>query len=87
METSIAERKRLARASHAFNRKGALFVELFPNLVQEPTEEDAEAEAAEQAAQAARAEAGDARLTSTLYISCAVVVCAVVGCGFLQQQL
>ena len=33
VETSLAERRRLARASHAWNRKSALFCELFPDLV------------------------------------------------------
>jgi hypothetical protein len=34
VETTVAERKRLAKASHAFNRKVAIFNELFPQLVQ-----------------------------------------------------
>ena len=34
VETSAAERRRLALASHAFNRKTALFCELFPELVE-----------------------------------------------------
>lgn len=33
VETSVAERRRLALASHAFNRKTAIFNELFSELV------------------------------------------------------
>ena len=48
VETSTAERKRLALASHAFNRKTPIFCELFPECVvhadpEQPAEEGAEA--------------------------------------------
>jgi len=86
VETSVAERRRLAKLSHKWNRKCPLFCELFPHLVQEPEADEAEAEAAEGAAQPARAEAGEGRWPGALYVSCAVVVCAVVGYAFFQQQ-
>jgi ubiquitin-conjugating enzyme E2 J2 len=44
IETSLAERRRLALASHAFNRKTPLFVELFPELVVQPAEGEADDE-------------------------------------------
>ena len=40
IETSEAERKRLALASHAFNRKSPIFCELFPELIMHPSEHD-----------------------------------------------
>lgn len=40
VEKSTAERKALARASFAFNRKTPLFCELFPDLVQPASEGD-----------------------------------------------
>ena len=44
VETSVAERRRLAAASHAFNRKTPLFCELFPEQV---VQADAEPSAGE----------------------------------------
>lgn len=40
IEASEAERKRLALASHAFNRKSPIFCELFPELIIHPSEHD-----------------------------------------------
>lgn len=66
IEVSTAERKRLALASHAFNRKTPIFCELFPDLVVEPaagSEAEAAAEAeAEAAAAAAQQHAGGSPL-------------------------
>ena len=47
VDASEAERKRLALASHAWNRKSPLFCELFPNLVVAHEEGDSEGEAAQ----------------------------------------
>lgn len=41
VEASTAERRRLALASHAFNRKTPIFCELFPQLVDESAEQAA----------------------------------------------
>jgi len=66
VEASTAERKRLAFASHAFNRKTPIFCELFPHLLTEPetgSEAEAAAEAeAEAAAAAAQQRAGGSPL-------------------------
>ena len=43
VETSLAEKRRLARLSPQWNRKTAIFCELFPDLVQ-PESADAPAE-------------------------------------------
>jgi len=86
VEMSLADRRRLAKASHAFNRKGEIFRELFPQLVQEPSAEDVEAEAEEASARESReGQAGGARLTM-FYSSCAVIACAIGAYAFLMQQ-
>ena len=46
VETSLAEKRRLARLSPQWNRKTAIFCELFPDLVQ-PESADAPAEEGE----------------------------------------
>ncbi|KAL1503561.1 hypothetical protein AB1Y20_012039 [Prymnesium parvum] len=84
IETSLAERKRLARASHAWNRKGAIFCELFPHLVAEELPDDADAEVVDPA-QEPRSEGGGGKLFGALYVSCAVVVCAVAGYAVFQD--
>mmetsp|Transcript_18999 Transcript_18999/g.31819 ORF Transcript_18999/g.31819 Transcript_18999/m.31819 type:complete len:209 (+) Transcript_18999:97-723(+) len=52
VEKSVSERRALARASKAFNRKGTLFCELFPQLVEPlPEGQTEEPEVVEAAAQ------------------------------------
>ena len=88
VETSIAERRRLAIASHAFNRKTPIFCELFPQLLEESPEaapgSEAEAAEAEAAAAAAPAERGG---FSLLYVGMAALLAAAVGIGYFGREI
>ena len=83
IETSTAERRRLALASHAFNRKTPLFLELFPELVVQPAEGEADDDDA-------RADDGSGAANTWMGISPLTVLAAaavVVGLAVLAQQL
>jgi len=90
---STAERRRLARCSHAFNRKTPLFCELFPSLVMPedalPEDTTGPAAGAEEASggrvggEAAGAGGG---LHSPLVVGLAMAACVVAGLAFLAQQ-
>ena len=87
VETSVAERRRLALASHAFNRKTPLFCELFPDMVVH-----AEAPSAADAADAAEGEGDGAqqlaeRPTFPVYAALIGVVAIVVGVGYIVREL
>ena len=91
VEASLAERRRLAVASHAFNRKVPLFCELFPELV---TQMDAaEPEAAEPDADGAAANAAQPpppqrdQPALGAYLAIGVVVALAVGLGYLVREL
>jgi len=83
IETSVAERHRLALTSHAFNRKTKLFLELFPEMVVEPTEDEAAETAAAGEQAAADAERGGG-WSPWLFLVAAVAVVPIV--ALLAQQ-
>jgi len=82
VETSTAERRRLASASHAFNRKSALFKELFPDLVVEASEDEAAAIAAAPSEAPGAGRGG----MSNMLIFLAIVVAVPVAALLLGQQ-
>lgn len=55
VETTLAQKRNLARLSHAANRKDPTFRSLFPDLVQAPQEGEEAAQAEAEAVEAARA--------------------------------
>lgn len=99
VEASTAERKRLAIASHAFNRKTPIFCELFPELVQETAEQAAMAAEAAEADGANGGAGGPGGLDgvdrehgarggfSLLYAGMAIALAAAVGVGYLGGNL
>ena len=88
IETSLAERRRLAVASHAFNRKTPIFAELFPQLVStaDHSGSDAEADTADTDADAGGAQGGD-RPAFPAYLLLGGVVALAVGVGYLVREL
>mmetsp|Transcript_15084 Transcript_15084/g.45772 ORF Transcript_15084/g.45772 Transcript_15084/m.45772 type:complete len:213 (+) Transcript_15084:78-716(+) len=86
VEKSTAERQQLARASHAFNRKTALFRELFPDLVA-PEEEggDASGAPADGGGGGEGDEGGGLLSTPALLLAMIAVAAALLGLATTQQ--
>ena len=93
VETSLAERRRLAIASHAFNRKTPIFAELFPQLLSTADQagsDHADADTADtadaDAGGAGGAQAGE-RPALPAYLLLGGVVALAVGVGYLVREL
>ena len=86
VEASTAERRRLALASHAFNRKTPIFCELFPQLLQDVPDGAPGAEGVEGDGEHARAEGDDAVVDggglSFLYMGLLALLAIAVGVGY-----
>ena len=87
VETSVAERRRLALASHAFNRKTPLFCELFPEMVVAADPDAPGADGAEGEGDSAQQQQLAERPTFPVYVAIIGVVAIAVGVGYIVREL
>ena len=87
VETSVAERRRLAVASHGFNRKTPIFCELFPDEVRQVEADAPSADAADADAAGAQQQQAAERPAFPVYVGLVAVVAVAVGIAYVVREL